>query len=156
MADNFDTCCSICGDEEDNGDETQLTSLDCGHSFHSACIIEWFRFYAASCPNCRSDGVMKNWTMADPVTRVEHLRHCRGMLCPMSKRKLDTMDRQQKRLRALKKEHSEFKCVHAGVLKKSRAFARNLESLESKVDILMTELSTINVRGSALAMQNRG
>ena len=33
----------------------QTHELDCGHSFHTGCQVEWFRRGQTTCPTCRKD-----------------------------------------------------------------------------------------------------
>ncbi|GAV73906.1 zf-RING_2 domain-containing protein [Cephalotus follicularis] len=46
--------CSIC--QEDYEEEDELGTLDCGHSFHIACIEQWLRCKNI-CPICKSTGL---------------------------------------------------------------------------------------------------
>lgn len=43
--------CSIC--QEDDGDG--MHELDCGHTFHVKCIVDWFRHGNSTCPMCRDN-----------------------------------------------------------------------------------------------------
>lgn len=45
--------CAICYDELTT---SQIFKLDCNHSFHSACIIEWFRRGNKTCAYCKDTG----------------------------------------------------------------------------------------------------
>ena len=47
----FVAMCSICLEENSEG----IHELECGHSFHSSCLITWLRRGNLSCPNCRDD-----------------------------------------------------------------------------------------------------
>jgi hypothetical protein len=51
--------CPICLDPLRSNKHT----LDCGHSFHTECIVSWFRTGNSSCPNCRdtSEHKMRFW-----------------------------------------------------------------------------------------------
>lgn len=35
---------------------SNATTLSCGHSYHSDCIVSWFRQKKTTCPCCRDDG----------------------------------------------------------------------------------------------------
>lgn len=50
--------CSVCLDEMDSSDntKTQLVALECGHQFHTMCIVKAFR-YSPRCPMCRDTGI---------------------------------------------------------------------------------------------------
>ena len=43
--------CTICMDGFN--EDTQAAKLNCGHVFHSACIIAWIDHGKDKCPNCK-------------------------------------------------------------------------------------------------------
>lgn len=45
--------CSICLETMDS--QTSLTLEECTHTFHSTCIVKWFRSQHSSCPQCRGE-----------------------------------------------------------------------------------------------------
>jgi hypothetical protein len=47
---NYDNICAICRDTMTEN----FHKLSCNHSYHTACIIEWFR-NSPLCPMCRSE-----------------------------------------------------------------------------------------------------
>ena len=55
------TTCVVCFDDVEGGH-----TLECGHSFHPRCLIQWLREGNPSCPHCRED-----------------LRSCPGMRQPL-------------------------------------------------------------------------
>lgn len=55
MADAFVPSCAICLSDLD--DDGKQHALDCGHVFHSSCVIEAFRAMSnTQCPMCRRPG----------------------------------------------------------------------------------------------------
>ena len=46
----MDELCTVCC--ESCSGEREATSLPCGHTFHSSCLVPWL-FRNQSCPNCR-------------------------------------------------------------------------------------------------------
>ena len=46
-----ETACLVC--QEDWVDGDQLTTLPCGHVFHSACVTKWLKDYSNKCPVCK-------------------------------------------------------------------------------------------------------
>jgi hypothetical protein len=46
--------CPICLEDFQSDGGTSV-SLECGHDFHAACIIPWFRRGQRSCPTCRDE-----------------------------------------------------------------------------------------------------
>ena len=53
MVDNDDHDCPICF--ERIPDDQLYTTPECGHKFHYACIIPWFRTMNSTCPYCRTE-----------------------------------------------------------------------------------------------------
>ena len=47
--------CAICMEELGEEETSNAHELDCGHVFHSRCIIGWFQRGQLSCPTCRAD-----------------------------------------------------------------------------------------------------
>ena len=48
---DIDNKCPIC---LKNLHSSQVVTLTCGHKFHTACVIQWFRTGSPSCPCCRA------------------------------------------------------------------------------------------------------
>jgi len=47
--------CPICLDVFDENDKSQSFSLECGHGFHTSCLVEWLRSgQHPDCPVCRA------------------------------------------------------------------------------------------------------
>lgn len=124
--------CSICAGTE-NDDEATVT-LDCGHTFHCKCVVEWFRFQNVTCPNCRSDRSCAVWTRTTQRQRIAAMRRRKAKLEPHVVRKLDQLDRarskalaQSRELRAFRTEHKEvIKAFHA--LQRRKFYAQNREA----------------------------
>jgi hypothetical protein len=49
MANADDNCCAVCMDELDGGVQLEL---DCGHTFHTKCVLPWFAGELPKSPNC--------------------------------------------------------------------------------------------------------
>ena len=49
---NLETC-AICLSELN--DESKIHKIECSHSFHTECIVKWFRLGTASCPLCNNN-----------------------------------------------------------------------------------------------------
>lgn len=65
--------CSIC--MESLGDDASSTALECGHRFHTGCILTWFRSEDShgACPLCRAQPGMV-LTFQDTMERCTLLR----------------------------------------------------------------------------------
>ena len=138
--------CSVCAEDIEEGG----TLLDCGHSFHATCVLEWFRYYSDACPNCRSEGVAERWEHVKPEERIEQLRRSRSSLSVEARKKLASMEKKQKRLRSLRAESAEFSALHSGILKKGQRYANRIRSLASEVDNLRDDLCMLHAPGSRL------
>lgn len=82
--------CAVC---QDNLTVTNASTheLQCGHVFHSGCIIEWFRRGENSCPVCRDTGALSSGSSTtsggddssrisseeDTLTLINNLEHFR-------------------------------------------------------------------------------
>ena len=47
------TCCSVCLEDFEDGDEMSVMPCSGGHGFHTNCIAEWLGRYSNMCPLCR-------------------------------------------------------------------------------------------------------
>ena len=52
--DNYCSLCKISLTDKPN------YKLQCGHDFHTGCIIDWFRFQSYQCPCCYNDAQLYN------------------------------------------------------------------------------------------------
>ena len=64
--------CPICCDD---GEDDALHTLECGHVFHTNCILQWFRQGAPTCPLCRAtDDDTARLSPLDTMARCALLR----------------------------------------------------------------------------------
>lgn len=73
---SHDEVCSICGDVTfPQTDSTpNCHRLQCGHSFHVDCIVQWFAHGHSSCPNCRYEEVTERIVRRDVSSRISSAR----------------------------------------------------------------------------------
>jgi len=81
--------CCICQDEEGGDDDAARAShtLECGHAFHTSCILSWFRRGGEACPLCRD----VPWTIRPMLVeeRYSWMRaHARRKTAPAALRRL--------------------------------------------------------------------
>jgi Ring finger domain len=50
-----DDVCVVCQDNLHNGDENHVLP-ECGHEFHTHCVMQWFRTRQSRCPLCANMG----------------------------------------------------------------------------------------------------
>ena len=106
--------CTICADTIAADDQT--TVLDCSHSFHVNCIIEWFRYNHTECPNCRSDGGQRGVALTNSQ-RISRMRRLKHRMPSFIVQKLKKLDGARKRLAESRKEMKELKRNNAVVFK---------------------------------------
>lgn len=74
-----DDTCVICLDAYEEGDK--ITTLPCGHLFHSRCIMLWFSGNNGLCPICKRDAFPPNMVFRIPVPRLEAVFADLARLC---------------------------------------------------------------------------
>ena len=136
--DNGEIRCSICHDTEES---ENFTTLECGHEFHSSCIIQWFRSDQVECPMCRG-------TPSFILTRMEAharssmiLRKAKKKGAPKELKKLVEKYRKvQKEQKEFQKELKEFNKENAEIFKKRNVMRRKKWQLMSKVSSIKSSI----------------
>lgn len=127
MSDTNDTTCSICAcDVEEHG-----TTLDCGHTFHVSCIIQWFRYEHTSCPNCRSTHTRHVWTARSAAQRVAALRR-RTSVSPYIGGLLKRLEKARKTYERVKTEQSTFNVTHRKFMQRNRELLSTKRRLQTR------------------------
>ena len=130
-----DNECSICAGTM----EGDMTTLECRHTFHVGCIIQWFRFHNQSCPNCRSCESHERWSRKTPQQRVSMVRRRKNnskMVVRLLK-KLDAVREQTSRLRH---ERVAFRKQYAHVIKTVRRHNTKLVQLQERERSIVLEI----------------
>lgn len=105
--------CAIC--HETISRETSYTLPECSHSFHTNCLMTWFRKGHDTCPLCQNHGI--NADMQKPYllkqTALEQYktirRKSRSKNCPKAiKTKIKSLKKAEERLKALKNQKKVF------------------------------------------------
>ncbi len=62
--------CAIC---QDSLHESTTHKLECGHEFHTNCILSWFRSGQKSCPLCRNEpcNITNNMNYLKRLTKMK-------------------------------------------------------------------------------------
>ena len=63
--------CAIC-----SSDVGEFYTIDCDHSFHTECIMNWFRSGRSSCPLCRDPGqkIISSFGASGTMSRFSHIK----------------------------------------------------------------------------------
>lgn len=70
--------CAVCFDDlRAVGDGDSVHRLPCGHSFHCACVVRWFRAGSGSCPTCRDDPPIDLGAVLNPMDIMERYKYVR-------------------------------------------------------------------------------
>lgn len=110
--------CSICL----NDMKEKCHTLECGHVFHTACLMHWFRSGGKACPLCRSNDNKHNLSYMDVRERCSYLRRkARNKTAPIELKRLYSMLLEaEAKFKRVRKERREFMTEHAGLRKKLR------------------------------------
>ena len=115
------TTCAICLDDFDASTEEQDLrpyTLECRHSFHTKCVMDWFR-QGNTCPMCKAE---PNHTGMNRLERIRTLRQisdlCRRKDCPANvKNKMNrlrthraSMRERARQTRSWRKENKNILC----------------------------------------------
>ena len=144
-----DDDCTICAGTT----EGALTTLECGHTFHVHCALQWFRYHNTSCPNCRSEACQQAWSRRTPRQRVSSLRRRRDLPVPL-RRLIARLDRSREVSRRLLAERRAFKKDNAAVLREERRLWTRIcasrvreRELEVRIDGEGTQTSYLSFHG---------
>ena len=116
-------CCSICTEPLAEGGSHALA---CGHAFHAACICEWFRRGASSCPNCRDAPAFGPPSSLNVWARAKFLRRSArsARAPPPLKRAVERLRKAEDKAKAAASALRDFEKTHRTVLKAHRRLQR--------------------------------
>ena len=84
--------CQIC--LENNNNDPFYTLPECGHSFHTNCIVQWFRSGYNNCPYCNNKGICdeelkdSHWYSISPQKLKLFYNYSRRIDSPVELKKL--------------------------------------------------------------------
>ena len=104
--------CAICQEVESL--ET-CTELSCGHTFHSHCLVGWFRENPA-CPLCRDDPVMEPMSVRDRASMVRRFSKTK-QAPPELKRLVKTLQTKESKCKDRRQALRDFKKRHLPIFK---------------------------------------
>ena len=77
--------CTICLENlnDDNSNKPVYTLDDCGHSFHTDCIMSWFRSGKKTCPLCLNEGsnymnILASYSIDDRTRLIRDMGHSKN------------------------------------------------------------------------------
>lgn len=105
-----DSTCCICLNEL----ESDTHTLDCGHKFHTSCVITWFRSNNDTCPMCREVPSVKI-KLPDVIHRAKRIinnnLYSEGSFIHSKVHELEEERQNESRLNVQLKEISDFYSV---------------------------------------------
>tara|TARA_B100000401_G_scaffold349503_1_gene247216 strand:+ start:535 stop:987 length:453 start_codon:yes stop_codon:yes gene_type:complete len=141
---NEENICSICYEPLNQSD----SNLECGHTFHSSCIIKWFRSGKQNCPLCNDTSIDTSnlfyRTKIETISQIKKLG--RKKSCPLNiKKTLEDIKKADINLKAINKEQNEFKKEYKVLIKKYNSFSvkkwrtrRKIRDYEHKLLAMIT------------------
>jgi len=106
--------CSICACGTEDED---YTTLECGHTFHVACVLQWFRYEHTTCPNCRSSETHQVWARRSPAERVAAMKR-RKNVPHATRRKLNSLNKTKEKWMATSRERKDLQKTYNAVFQK--------------------------------------
>lgn len=136
--------CTICADcIEDDG---QCTELECGHRFHVPCILQWFREGEGTCPNCRSEGVLRHLMRLRPGQRMAHLRRRAHSLPAPVRQRLKRLTTLRTKRVNLASEHRALYAKHKKLFAEERKLRHKVQRCRRDHDYLYHTLLRLTPR----------
>ena len=133
--------CSICVEPI----YSERVRLDCGHTFHSSCAIQWFRYNHTSCPLCRSDSVESRWNRTTPSQRIACLKRMKHKMPHNVQKYISKYDKVTKNLQKEQQLLTHFKRDHKIVLREYSKLSSRVRIGRHKKTHLMNELASIHI-----------
>ena len=131
--------CAICADDEC---DHQWHTLECGHSFHTPCILKWFR-EAGTCPLCRdqTDTIMDELDVRDRADMMMNMVREQKRPVPRDVRSLTTkVAKSEEKAKKRRRDEREFYRENKAVIRKWRKLQRLRVNAETKANRRVRQL----------------
>ena len=144
--------CSICAEaayppgDARAGDEA-ATVLECGHVFHVACALQWFRYENTTCPNCRSDATCHVWSQVDAAARIRAMRRRRARLPTAIQRSLAQLDACTSRAAAMRRERRELRAAQKATFARDGSLRARIRAMDRRARLLRHALGGATAAG---------
>ena len=115
--------CAVCMDPLNSGD---VHSMDeCGHRFHSRCIIGWLQRGHLSCPTCRADlhrqeDVLPGMTLMERAKYIRRTLGRRKNVPDDLKKMISAVQRAERSEREHATRYRDFQTEHRDILRRYR------------------------------------
>ena len=136
--------CPICFEALDTGATSQERRpyvLDCGHGFHTACVMDWFR-RSDKCPMCKNvpdPTVLTRWERVGTLKQISQL--CRRKDCPAGiKARMSRLREHRTHVSAESKRFSAWRKEHKHILKQQKQWFATRRRNTVKLRLLQAEL----------------
>ena len=136
---NNDDICSICYDSL----ETGTSEIECGHKYHTNCIIKWFRTGNQKCPLCNDNTIdTSNMGYFTKITTIKEIKKLgRRKSCPVNLKKIlnkikEITNKQKikkQEITAFKKQYREQLKYFNKIKNQNWKLNRTIRELESKL-----------------------
>ena len=142
--------CAICRVSMNSENSATYCIPECGHRFHSNCVIQWFRVSNGSCPYCRAACInapvrarRRYGTVPVELTKLWK-QLARRKDCPLLvKRKCQRVAKAKAAKEAASKKLTQFRRVHREKFKKWSVLRRKKYSTITRWKKLEHELASL-------------
>lgn len=141
--------CTICADEHHDGAHPTFT-LECNHSFHTSCLVHWFRCHHDTCPNCRSTQSIT--VRMTPRQRVQKILRMQTQMPIELRSHVTTYQRVMATSKTLRATLRAFKKDNNVVLRKHQHLIRSITKCRDKEEALFAKLARAVVPGVPLLL----
>lgn len=134
--------CAICVEPLE---ASTTVRLECGHSFHPNCAIQWFRYHHTSCPLCRSTGQQQRWNLVTPCQRIQGLKRIRHMLPHCIRVRLHRYEELSQRMSVSNRKFVEYRARHRDIIREYLKQENGLRRVRTAKYRLQNELARTHI-----------
>ena len=156
--------CQIC--LEDNNTDPFYTLPECGHSFHTNCIVHWFRSGYNNCPYCNNKGIGdgeltdSHWYSISPQKLKLFYNYSRRNDCPIELKKLfekrhniNLKIKEKKKNQQIFRKETQTDINFTELKKKDRQIITNIRNLECSKRKIERTIVEFNIKPIILVIK---